>query len=57
MSSAGILLKHISNPLDPPLIVLFCLADPVIIFFCQLKSKFSATRLHGIPEVSAIAVM
>ena len=47
------LLKHTSKPLDTPLIVLFCIADPVIICFCKLKSKFSATRLD-VPEVMEI---
>ena len=31
--SAGVLLKHTAKPLDPPLIVISGIADPVIIYF------------------------
>ena len=38
--SAGMLLKHIKHFQHPGSTIGFCIADPVLIFFCTLKSKY-----------------
>ena len=50
------LLKHTSKPLDPPLISLFCIAEPVIIFFVCKNLNLAPPAYNHVPEVMEIKI-